>query len=149
LAAYLLHMRKLEKDFEVLDLQHIPRAENAMADDLSTKFSTSALVLDGVLERRMRQPIASATNPSEGSGTSTSKPVVPVVLVPWSPSRVVGVMGDSMHPNAQDTEAHASPNTWIMVIQTCLKDNIIPHDMASADRIVRLAKRYMLVERDL
>jgi hypothetical protein len=142
-------MRKLEKDFEVLDLQHIPRAENAMADDLSTKVSTSALVLDGVLERRMRQPIASVTNPSEGSGTSTSKLVVPVVLVPWSPSRVVGVMGDSMHPNAQDTEAHASPNTWIMVIRTCLKDNIIPHDMASADRIVRLAKRYMLVEGDL
>jgi ribonuclease HI len=51
LAAYLLHMRKLEKDFEVLDLQHIPRTENAMADDLSTKASTSALVPDGVLER--------------------------------------------------------------------------------------------------
>jgi ribonuclease HI len=51
LAAYLLHARKLEKDFEVLDLQHIPRIENAMADDLSTKVSTSALVSDGVLER--------------------------------------------------------------------------------------------------
>jgi hypothetical protein len=34
LAAYLLHARKLEKDFEALDLQHIPRAENAVADDL-------------------------------------------------------------------------------------------------------------------
>jgi ribonuclease HI len=42
LAAYLLHARKLEKDFEVLDLQHIPRVENAMADDLSAKTSTSA-----------------------------------------------------------------------------------------------------------
>jgi ribonuclease HI len=51
LAAYLLHMRKLEKDFEVLDLQHIPRTENAMADDLSTKASTSAPVPGGVLER--------------------------------------------------------------------------------------------------
>jgi ribonuclease HI len=54
LAAYLLHERKLEKDFEVVDLQHIPRIENAMADDLSTKASTSAPVLDGVLERRLR-----------------------------------------------------------------------------------------------
>jgi ribonuclease HI len=51
LATYLLHARKLEKDFEVLDLQHIPHTENAMADDLSTKASTSALVPDGVLER--------------------------------------------------------------------------------------------------
>jgi hypothetical protein len=30
-----------------------------------------------------------------------------------------------------------------------LKDNILPDDMASADRIARLAKRYMLVEGDL
>jgi ribonuclease HI len=28
LAAYLLHARKLENDFKVLDLQHIPCAEN-------------------------------------------------------------------------------------------------------------------------
>jgi hypothetical protein len=30
-----------------------------------------------------------------------------------------------------------------------LKDNILPNDMASADRIARLAKRYTLVEGDL
>jgi ribonuclease HI len=58
LATYLLHVRKLEKDFEVLDLQHIPRAENAVADDLSTKASSSTPVPDGVLERRLRQPTA-------------------------------------------------------------------------------------------
>jgi ribonuclease HI len=51
LAAYLLHTHKLGKDFEVLDLQHIPHAENAVANDLSAKASTSAPVLDGVLER--------------------------------------------------------------------------------------------------
>jgi ribonuclease HI len=54
LAAYLLHARKLEKDFEVLDLQYIPRAENAVSDDLSAKASTSAPVPDGVLQRRLR-----------------------------------------------------------------------------------------------
>jgi ribonuclease HI len=53
LAAYLLHARKLKKDFEVLDLQHIPRAENAVANDLSAKASTSAPVPDGVLERKL------------------------------------------------------------------------------------------------
>jgi hypothetical protein len=56
LAAYLLHTHKLEKDFEVLDLQHIPCAENAMTDDLSTKASTSAPILDGVLERQLWHP---------------------------------------------------------------------------------------------
>jgi ribonuclease HI len=44
LTAYLLHARKLEKDFEVLDLHHIPHVENAVAGDLLTKASTSAPV---------------------------------------------------------------------------------------------------------
>jgi hypothetical protein len=116
LAAYLLHVRKLEKDFKVLDLQHIPRAENVVADDLSTKASTSAPVPDGVLERRLRQPTAWAANPSEGGETSTSKLAVPAVLLPWSPPRVVGITGDSVHPGAQDPEAQAGPDTWIIEI---------------------------------
>jgi ribonuclease HI len=35
LAAYLLHVRKLEKDFTALELQHVPWANNSAADDLS------------------------------------------------------------------------------------------------------------------
>jgi ribonuclease HI len=54
LAAYLLCARKLEKDFDVLNLQHIPHAENVVADELSTKASTLAPVQDGVLERQLR-----------------------------------------------------------------------------------------------
>jgi hypothetical protein len=54
-----------------------------------------------------------------------------------------------VHPGAQDPEAQAGPNTWITEIQTYLKDNIRPDDMASADRIAHLAKRYTLVEEDL
>jgi hypothetical protein len=149
LAAYLLHARKLGKDIEVLDLQHIPREENPVADDLSAKASTSAPVLDGVLERRQRQPTAWAANPSEGGETSISKRVVLAALQPWSLPRVLGVMGDSVHPGAQDPEAQASLDTWITEIRTYLKDNILPDDMASADRIACLAKRYTLVEGDL
>jgi ribonuclease HI len=37
LAAYLLHVRKLEKDFTTLELQHVPRADNSVPDDLSTR----------------------------------------------------------------------------------------------------------------
>jgi ribonuclease HI len=51
LVAYLLHVQKLEKDFEVLDLHHVPRANNAVANDLSTNASTWALIAIGVYER--------------------------------------------------------------------------------------------------
>jgi hypothetical protein len=131
LAAYLLRARELEKDFEILDLRHIPRAENVVADDLSAKASTSAPVPDGVLERWLHQP------------------TVPAVLVPWSPPRIVGATGGSVYPGAQDPKAQAGPDTWITEIQTYLKDNILTDDMTSADRIARLAKRYTLVEGDL
>jgi ribonuclease HI len=53
LATYLLHSQKLEKDFKVLDLHHIPRADSAVDDDLSTKASTWAPIPDDVFERRL------------------------------------------------------------------------------------------------
>jgi ribonuclease HI len=40
LATYLFYAQKLEKDFEVLDLQHIPHANNIVTDELLTKAST-------------------------------------------------------------------------------------------------------------
>ena len=38
LAAYLINVRKLEKDFDALELQHVPREFNSAADDLSTSI---------------------------------------------------------------------------------------------------------------
>jgi hypothetical protein len=54
-----------------------------------------------------------------------------------------------VYPGAQDPEAQAGPDAWITEIWTYLKGNILPDDMASADRIAHLAKRYTLVEGDL
>jgi hypothetical protein len=149
LAAYLIHTQKLAKDFDVMDLHHIPRADNVVADDLSMKASTSAPVLDGVFERRLQQPTTRAAYPGGEGETSTSKLAVPTVLISWSPSSIVGVTGDSVYPNIQDLDAQVGPDTWITEIRIYLKDNILPDDNASADRIARLAKRYTLVEGDL
>jgi hypothetical protein len=68
------------------------------------------------------------------------KLVVLVALIPWSPPRIIGVMGDSEHPDTQDLEAQVSPDTWIMEIRTYLKGNILPNDHASTNRIVHVAK---------
>jgi hypothetical protein len=54
-----------------------------------------------------------------------------------------------VHPSAQDSEAQVGPNTWITEIQTYLKDNILPNENASTNRIAHLAKKYTLVEDDL
>jgi ribonuclease HI len=78
LAAYLLHVQKLEKDFAALELQHVPRADNSAADDLSQRASTRALVPEGAFERRLLRPTAYPTEMGEGGETGTSKPAVPV-----------------------------------------------------------------------
>jgi hypothetical protein len=149
LAAYLLHVQKLEKYFQVLDLHHVSRANNVVTDDLSIKASTWASVPDGVFERRLLRPIARPAKLGEWGETSTSKLAVPVTLFPWSLPRVVGITGDSVHPNVQDLDAQLGTDTWITEIRGYLKDNILPDEHASTEQIIRMAKWYTLVEGDL
>jgi hypothetical protein len=71
LAAYLLHAHKLEKDFEVLDMENIPRTNSTITNELSTKASTWAPVPEGVFEWQLQQPTSRPTKPGEGDETST------------------------------------------------------------------------------
>jgi ribonuclease HI len=93
LAAYLLHVRKLEKDFMALELQHVPRNDNLATDELSTRASTWALVPKGVFERRLRRPTAQPAELGEGGETSTLKLAVPVALHLQNPPKVVCATG--------------------------------------------------------
>jgi hypothetical protein len=140
LAAYLLNAQKLEKDFEVLDLHHVPHVDNTVADDLSTKAFTWALVPDGVFERRLLLPIAWPVELGEGGETSTSKIAVPSALFSRSTPRIIGVTEDFVHPIKQDLDAQAGPNAWITKIQDYLKDNILPDEHLFTDRIIHVAK---------
>jgi hypothetical protein len=76
LVIYLLHAQKIEKDFEVLDLQHIPHANNVVADELSTKASMWAPVPEGIFEQRLQRPTTQTIELGEGGNTNTSKLVV-------------------------------------------------------------------------
>jgi ribonuclease HI len=93
LAAYLLHVRKLEKDFTALELQHVPRADNSAANELSTRASTWAPVPEGVFERRLLRPTALPAKLGEGGETSTSKLAVPVALHLQYPPKTVCAIG--------------------------------------------------------
>jgi ribonuclease HI/transposase InsO family protein len=149
LAAYLVYVQSLMKDFEVLGFQHIPRAENAIADELSAQASTRAPAPEGVFLKRLLRPSAQVANQGEGGQTSTSKLAVPVAMRPWFTPKLVGALGTSVDPNTQEQVAQERPDAWITEIRDFLKDNILPDETASAERIARLAKRYALVEGDL
>ena len=149
LAAYLLHVRKLEKDFIALELQHVPRANNSTADELSTRASTWAPVPEGVFERWLLRPTAQPAEPSEGGETSTSKLAVPVAFHLQNPPRIVCATEGPANLLAPQPVAQSGPDAWISEIQDYLKENILPEDHVTAERIVRSAKRYTVVEGDL
>jgi ribonuclease HI len=149
LAAYLLHVRKLQKDFIALELQHIPRANNSVADELSTRASTWAPMPEGVFERRLLRPTAQPAEPGEGGETSTSKLAVPVAFHLQNPTRIVCAIEGPANLVGPQPVSQSGPDAWIFEIRDYLKENILPEDHVSAERIVQLAKRYTVVEGDL
>jgi ribonuclease HI len=149
LAAYLLHVRKLEKDFIALKLQHVPRANNSATDELSMRASTWALVPEGVFERRLLRPTAQPAEPGEGGETSTSKLVVSAVYHLHDPPRIVCATEGPANLLAPHPVSQNGPDAWISKIRDYLKENILPEYHVTAERIVRLAKRYTVVEGDL
>jgi hypothetical protein len=149
LVAYLLHVRKLEKDFTALELQHVPRADNSATDDPSVRASTWAPVPEGVFKRRLLRPTAQPAKLGKGGETSTSKLVVPMASHLQNPPKAVCAIGNPASPLAPQSISQSGPDTWISEIRGYLKENFLPEDHVSAERIVRLAKRYTVVEGDL
>jgi hypothetical protein len=101
LTAYLLHVKKLEKEFAALELQHVPRADNSASDDLSQRASTQAPAPEGAFERGLLRPTAQPAELSEGGETGTSKPTVPVAS--QDPPKVVCALGGIHRPPSTAT----------------------------------------------
>jgi hypothetical protein len=103
----------------------------------------------GVFQRRLLKPSAQPAGLGEGGQTSTSNLAVPAAPHPWGPPRVVCTLKGPEDLGELDPVSQGGPNAWISEIQDYLKDNFLLEDQASAERIVRLAKRYAVVEGDL
>jgi hypothetical protein len=61
----------------------------------------------------------------------------------------VCAIGNPYSPLASQSISQSGPDAWISENRDYLKENILPEDHVSAERIVRLAKRYAVVEGDL
>ena len=75
--AYLAEVRKMEKQFLVLELQHVPRSTNKEADDIAKGASKRLPQEPGVFEERLFRP--SATPP-------LSRPALPREELPKPPA---------------------------------------------------------------
>ena len=68
--AYLAEVRKMEKQFSGLELQHVPRGTNKEADDIAKRASKRQPQEPGVFEERLFKPsatppLSSTTQPRE------------------------------------------------------------------------------------
>jgi hypothetical protein len=70
-------------------------------------------------------------------------------MMSQNPPKVVCALGGFTSPLAPQPTTQSGPDAWISEIRDYLKDNILPKDHVSAERIVRLAKWYTTVEGDL
>ena len=132
-----------------MELQHVPRELNSAVDDLSARASTWAFVPEGVFERWLSRPTAQPAELGEGNQASTSKLAVPAAYHLWCPLWAVSSVEDPGDLVESPPPAQGSPDAWISEIRDYLKDNILPEEHVSAECILRLAKRYMVVEGDL
>jgi hypothetical protein len=106
-------------------------------------------VPEGVFEIWLLRPTAQPTELGEGDETSTTKLAVPVAYHLQNPPKTVCATGGHANPLAPQPVSQIGPDAWISEIRDYLKENILPEDHVSAERIVRLAKRYAVVEGDL
>jgi hypothetical protein len=112
---------------------------------LFTHYTPETLLNPVFEDLRSRRP----PTPGEGGETSTSKLAVPVVFHPQNPPRIVCAIEGPANLLAPQLVVQSGPDAWIFEIQDYLKENILPEDHVTAERIVRLAKRYAVVEGDL
>jgi hypothetical protein len=113
------------------------------------RASTWAPVPEGIFERWLLRPIAQPAELDEGGETSTSKLAVPVAYHLQNPPKTVCATVGPANLVAPQPVSQSGPDAWISEIRGYLKENILPEDHVSAERIVRLAKRYTVVEGDL
>nr|ABF93468.1 retrotransposon protein, putative, unclassified [Oryza sativa Japonica Group] len=128
--AYVRQVRRMERHFDGIELRHVPRRDNAVADELSRLASSRAQTPPGAFEERLAQPSA---RPDPLGETDA----------PERPPRPVGVQA-----SGPEGSVPGSPRliAWITEIQAYLADKTLPEDREGSERVRRISKRYVLVK---
>ena len=150
--AYLDEVRKLERRFDGIQMEHIPRGENLVADELSKLAAERGPVPPGIFVERLTRPSAepkvvpgALATPTLGaprtdatSGTSASR------------DTTLAKPGEEPTPGNDDvmvTERVAP--SWATDMMRFMRDRVLPEDDAEAERVARQAKMYTLIDGDI
>nr|ABA99783.1 retrotransposon protein, putative, unclassified [Oryza sativa Japonica Group] len=128
--AYVRQVRRMERHFDGIELRHVPRRDNTVADELSRLASSRAQTPPGAFEERLAQP--SARPDPLGETDAPDRPPMPV-----------GVQASGPEGSAPSSLRLIA---WIAEIQAYLTDKTLPEDREGSERVQRISKRYVLVE---
>nr|CAE03096.2 OSJNBa0017B10.11 [Oryza sativa Japonica Group] len=128
--AYVRQVRRMERHFDGIELRHVPRRDNTVADELSRLASSRAQTPPGAFEERLAQP--SARPDPLGETDAPGRPPMPV-----------GVQASGPEGSAPSSLRLIA---WIAEIQAYLTDKTLPEDREGSERVQRISKRYVLVE---
>nr|CAH66197.1 OSIGBa0148D14.3 [Oryza sativa] len=128
--AYVRQVRRMERHFDGIELRHVPRRDNTIADELSRLASSRAQTPPGAFEERLAQPSA---RPDPLGETDA----------PDRPPRPVGVQASGPEGSAPSSLRLIA---WIAEIQAYLTDKTLPKDREGSERVQRISKRYVLIE---
>ncbi|XP_052163107.1 uncharacterized protein LOC127780208 [Oryza glaberrima] len=127
---YVRKVRCMERHFDVLELRHVPRRDNAVADELLRIASARAPLPPGTFEERLAQPSVRVDPPRDPDAMASA-------LTPDDP-RASGPEGVDPDPPRQVV--------WMTDIRAYLDNNTLPEDRAEAEKLARISKRYVLIE---
>jgi ribonuclease HI len=126
MAAYLEELRKMEKCFQGLELKHVPRGENAKADEIAKRASHHQAQPAGVFEERLFKPSASL---------SAFEPL-PLSTLPPPLEQGAPDCGPSSGDRVLLVFARQEGVDWIIELEAYLTSSRLPEDEEEAERIV-------------
>nr|CAD40322.2 OSJNBb0054B09.7 [Oryza sativa Japonica Group] len=128
--AYVRQVRRMERHYDGIELRHVRRRGNMVADEFSRLASSGAQTPPGVFEERLAQPSARSDPLGETDAHDRSP-------------RPVGAQASGPEGSAPSSLRLIA---WISEIQAYLTDKTLPEDREGSERVQRISKRYVLVE---
>ena len=137
--AYLAEVRRMEKQFWGLELQHVPRGTNQEADDITKRASRRLPQEPGIFEEQLFKPSATS------SLSSTTQPRGELPQPPASGAPVCGPTSGARLLLA--LEPHEG--CWITELRSYLTRGTLPEKEEEAEHVARLATAYCLKDGEL
>jgi hypothetical protein len=144
--AYINEVRKLERHFDGLKLEHIPCRKNVIADELSQIAATRLPIPVGTFVEWLAKP--SVTSKAAVRTPATSFLGVVQATATRQGSAMTSTGKDSkLVPVAALAERAAPP--WVEELVQYVKFQELPAYDVQAERIARQAKMYILIDGEL